>query len=268
MSDLIQHTPKPRTRDTIRRDLQEMGIQKGMTIMVHSSLSSIGWVNGGAVAVIQALMDVVTEQGNIVMPSQSDDAVDPSYWSKPSVPEEWWEEIRNTFPAYHPNYTPASRMGQIVDIFRTFPNVKRSSHPHNSFAAWGKDSETIIQDHSLDFSFGEESPLKTLYDLDANILFIGTDYGSCTAFHLAENRTYFKEIITKKATVLENDEEIRKSFQDLETREDLFEQIGLDFEKQYGVTKGLIGSASSRLFSLQEAVDYAEKWLNHYYQSG
>lgn len=77
-----------------------------MTVLVHSSLSSIGWVNGGAVAVIQALIDVVTEEGTIVMPSQSVELSDPKEWGNPPVPEEWWDIIRESMPAYNSNYTP------------------------------------------------------------------------------------------------------------------------------------------------------------------
>ncbi len=56
--------------------------------MVHSSLSRIGWVTGGAVALIQALMDLITKKGNIMMPAYSSDYSDPTYWSNPPVPKE------------------------------------------------------------------------------------------------------------------------------------------------------------------------------------
>ena len=94
MKHIVQATDHPRTKDTLKEDLRRLGITKGMTITVHSSLSSLGWVNGGSVAVVQALMETVTEEGTIVMPSQSVDLSDPSEWGNPSVPKEWWETIR------------------------------------------------------------------------------------------------------------------------------------------------------------------------------
>ena len=81
---------------TITKDLKALGVEKGMTIIVHSSLSSIGWISGGAVAVVEALMKVVTEEGTIIMPTQSSDLSDPKHWSRPPVPEDWWQIIEIT----------------------------------------------------------------------------------------------------------------------------------------------------------------------------
>jgi aminoglycoside 3-N-acetyltransferase len=111
MKHIVQATSHPRTKDTLKEDLRRLGITPGMTIIVHSSLSSLGWVNGGSVAVVQALIETVTEEGTIVMPSQSVDLSDPSEWGNPAVPREWWETIRETMPAYDPAYTPTSGMG-------------------------------------------------------------------------------------------------------------------------------------------------------------
>ncbi len=74
----------PRTKQSIAEDLKALGLKKGMTVLVIFLLSSIGWVNGGAVAVIQALLDVVTEEGTIVMPSQSVELSGPKRLGKSS----------------------------------------------------------------------------------------------------------------------------------------------------------------------------------------
>ena len=71
MNEIVASTQFPNTIETITKDLKALGVEKGMTIIVHSSLSSIGWISGGAVAVVEALMKVVTEEGTIIMPTQS-----------------------------------------------------------------------------------------------------------------------------------------------------------------------------------------------------
>ena len=73
MSELatIQSIPSPRTRASVAADLRALGVRPGITILVHSSLSAIGWVNGGSVAVVQALLDVITPDGTLIMPAHS-----------------------------------------------------------------------------------------------------------------------------------------------------------------------------------------------------
>src|SRR5690625_1155206 len=130
MKKLVAKTKKINTVETLTDELFKLGVQNGSTLLVHSSLSSIGWVNGGPVAVIDALMNVVTTNGTLVMPSQTGDLSDPVNWGNPPVPEDWWEEIRQTMPPYHPEITPTRGMGQIADQKSTRLN---SSHVATSY---------------------------------------------------------------------------------------------------------------------------------------
>ncbi len=70
-ADAIKRTNAPRTRESLGTDLRQLGLYAEMTVLVHSSLSSLGWVCGGPVTVIQALMDVLTPTGTLVMPTPS-----------------------------------------------------------------------------------------------------------------------------------------------------------------------------------------------------
>ncbi len=127
--ETIDNAPLPGTRQGLAADLLALGIEAGMTLIMHSSLKSLGWVCGGPVTVIQALMDVVTPQGTIVVPTQSSEYSDPALWQHPPVPESWWQIIYDTMPAFDPRITPTSFMGIIVETFRAWPGVLRSNHP-------------------------------------------------------------------------------------------------------------------------------------------
>ncbi len=70
----------PATVVSIRRDLESIGVVHGSILLVHSFLSSLGWVCGGPVVVNQALKDAVGEMGTIVMPTHSSELSDPSDW--------------------------------------------------------------------------------------------------------------------------------------------------------------------------------------------
>ena len=54
--EVITQTSVPRIRESLAADLKELGLGEGATVIVHTSLSSFGYVVGGAETVIQALM--------------------------------------------------------------------------------------------------------------------------------------------------------------------------------------------------------------------
>ena len=265
---LVDDTPQPRTRETLVRDLKHLGLTSRMTVIVHSSLSTIGWVCGGPVAVIQAIMDVITSEGTIVMPAHSGDLSDPSGWQNPPVPESWWSIIQEAMPAYDPRITPTRGMGRIVEVFRTWPRVKRSSHPTLSFAAWGANASQIIMNHELDYSMGETSPLARIYDLDGWVLLLGVDYTHNTSFHLAEYRMPGANIVEQGAPIIESKQRVWKVYQDIELDTSPFEELGAAFELRTQVHKGKVGSAQARLFPQRQAVDFAVEWLTIHHDEG
>ncbi len=275
-AETILSTPLPRTRSSLLSDLHQLGLTEGMTVIVHSSLSSLGWVCGGPVTVVQALMDAVTVTGTLVMPTHSGNYSDPAYWQAPPVPEDWWTIIRETMPAFDPKITPTRGMGQIVEVFRTCPDVMRSYHPESSFAAWGQYAQKIVREHSLDYSLGEGSPLARLYDLnswvlllgvdydyDLNswVLLLGVDYDNCTCFHLAEYRSGRAKEINRQAPILESGQRVWKSYTDIDFDTDSFVELGTAFEQASQVKVSTVGSATAKLFSLRDTVDWAVRWF-------
>jgi aminoglycoside 3-N-acetyltransferase len=258
---LIDRTPEPRTRESLGADLRALGVAPGITLIVHSSLSSLGWVCGGPVAVVQALMDVLTLEGTLVMPTQSGDLSDPMDWSRPPVPSAWLPAIYEHMPAYDPHITPTRGMGRIVETFRTWPGAMRSAHPLVSFAAWGEQAERIIQGHQLEYGLGEGSPLARMYELDGLVLLLGVGYDSNTTFHLAEYRAPGQTLQHEDAPIMENGQRVWKRYDDIELDADVFPEIGADFEATGAVTLGQVGSAQARLFSSRAAVDFVQDWL-------
>lgn len=251
----------PNTLESLSRDLLKLGVGEGMCLIVHSSLSSLGWVCGGPIAVIQALMKVVGPSGTIVMPTHTSSYSEPSLWENPPVPESWWQEIRETMPAYNPQITPTAYMGKIPETFRNFPGVKRSNHPAVSFASWGKHSELITLGHGLEFSMGRDSPLAKIYDLSGMVLLLGTDHSSNTSFHLAESKIDNMPTKMEGAPILANGKRVWMPYQDYLYDSSDFIEIGTAYENLTPIKQGKVGSAICKLMNQPSLVDFAVKWL-------
>ncbi|MFG2124632.1 aminoglycoside N(3)-acetyltransferase [Streptomyces sp. NPDC048710] len=254
-------TPPPTgplvTRDTVSTQLRLLGVETGEILLAHSSLSSLGWVNGGPVAVVQGLLDALGPTGTLVVPTQSGDLSDPAVWSAPPVPEEWWDRIRATMPAYDPLVTPSRGVGVIPETVRTWPGALRSAHPQTSFAALGPRAAEIVDGHAPDCRLGEHSPLARLERLGARVLLLGAGYDACTSFHLAEYRIPSPLVPVGRPAPGGGWETVTE----VSITSDRFDELGHDFERDRPVVRGQVGAADARLFPVADAVAYAERWL-------
>lgn len=253
------------TVQTLAEDFRKLGIQEGMTILLHSSFKSLGqWVAGGPSAVILALEEVLGEAGTLVMPTHSTDLSDPAGWCNPPVPEAWWPTIREQMPAFDPDMTLLRGMGVIPDCFRKQKGVTRSSHPLQSFAAWGKHRDEIIYGHELDFSLGEDSPLARIYDLGGSILLLGVGNLNNTSLHLAECRASYagKKEVTAGAPMMVEGVRHWVEFKELEWNSDDFVELAEQFGQETGLIKyGQIAAATAQLIPQHDIVDFAVNWM-------
>jgi aminoglycoside 3-N-acetyltransferase len=251
------------TQPMLVADLTALGVQPGMVLVVHSSLSSLGWVNGGAAAVILALEEVLTPAGTLVMPTHSSDQSDPANWQNPPAPEAWWEQIRATMPAYDPSLTPTYNMGAIPETFRKQTGVIRSNHPIASFAAWGKQAARVAADHPLTPLFGTDSPLGRVYDLGGWVLLLGVGHNRNTSLHVAEDRTNLVPPVTRDGTaMLVNGVRQWVAFDDLGWDEFDFDAVGAAFARETGLQReGRVGQAAALLMPQRALIDYAVTWF-------
>lgn len=262
----IRAVSVPSTVASLTGDLVRLGLGDGQVTIVHSSLSALGFVAGGAQAVVEALIAGAGPTGTLVMPTQSGHLGDPAAWENPPVPPEWIETIRSEMPAYDPHLTPTRSMGAIVDCFRSVPAAVRSDHPTESFAAHGPLAGEIVSGHRFDDGFGESSPLATLYDLDAQILLLGVGHANNTSLHLAEHRAdWTPKVRIQIGAPISIDGERRWMTADvLEPNEDDFDQIGAAIEAADIESVGSVGAAIARLMKVRDAVDVGAGWMSEH----
>ena len=162
----------PITRDDILAGLRAFNVLPSAGVMVHSSLKSFGHVDGGAQAVIEALMEVITPQGTLLMPSFNHNYV-----------------FDEGGPGYYNPTETLTYNGAIPDLFWRLPGVRRSLDPTHAFAAWGLNSLRYTQFHHRTLTMGPGSPLGLLLADGGYGLLLGVGYGSNTFHHVVEMST-------------------------------------------------------------------------------
>jgi aminoglycoside 3-N-acetyltransferase len=254
---------KPATRESLVDDLHALGVARGALLLVHSSLSRLGYVVGGAPTVVQSLFDSVGPEGTLVMPTFSGDISDPSRWIAPPVPEAWWPGIREHMPPFDPAISPTRRMGVIVDCFLRFPGVSRGTHPRDSFAAHGPRAAQLIENQPLAYALGEHSPLARVYDLDGEVLLLGVDHGNNSSLHLAEYRADLPitDWISEGAPMMVDDARVWITYPDRAGNDADFAELGEAFAATGRERRRAVGAGVGRLMRQREIVDFGARWL-------
>jgi aminoglycoside 3-N-acetyltransferase len=267
---IIRRTTTPLTVTALAERLRACGLAEGQTVLVHLSMSKLGWVIGGAEAVILALRAAVGDTGTIMMPTNSSSNTDPCEWQHPPVPEAWWQMIRDHTPAYNPSTTPTRGMGVVPELFRTWPGAVRSAHPAFSLAALGPNAEQLVAGHALNEDSGDRSPLGRLYELDGHVLLLGVDHWNNTSLHLAEFRADYpgKRNIRTGSAMLVNGRRQWVTYETLEGHPEDFGEIGVAFDRAHKVVVQHIHDAGVRFFRQRLVVDFAIQWMEQHRDFG
>jgi len=155
-------------REGIVSALFAAGLSRGASVLVHSSLSSLGRVEGGAPAVIQCIRDALGPEGTLLMPCLS------------------YAAVNAASPRFDPRSTP-SNVGVIPEAFRLMPGVLRSMHPTHSVCAMGPRAVSLLAGHDRDRTpCGPNSPYRLLAAAGGSILMLGCGLRPNTSMHGVE----------------------------------------------------------------------------------
>jgi aminoglycoside 3-N-acetyltransferase len=264
--NIIERTAAPLTVTTLSEQLRSCGLAEGQSVLVHMAMSKLGWIIGGAEAVILALLAAVGDSGTIMMVTNSSNNTDPDEWQHPPVPEGWWQTIRDHTPAYNPLTSPTRGLGVVPELFRTWPGAVRSRHPAFSLTALGPQAGYLAADHALDEDSGDRSPLGKLYAIDGHVLLLGVDHSNNTSLHLAEFRADYpgKRNLRTGSAMLVNGRRQWVAYEVLDGNSDDFREIGDAFDKAHNIPVQEINEAQVRLFRQRPAVDHAVEWMEKY----
>ena len=153
--------------EKIKNDLFSLGVQPGDILMVHSSLKSMGQVEGGAETVIAALRAVLGEEGTLMLPALS--------------------YATSCKDLYFSNLETPSCVGVIPETFRKMEGVRRTNHPTHSVCVIGKYRDAMCEGAELDRTpIGPHSAFMKLADHHGKILLLGCPFARNTFMHGVE----------------------------------------------------------------------------------
>ncbi len=148
--------------------LRQLGVKQGGVLLVHSSLSALGYVEGGAETVIQGLLAALGTAGTLLMPALT------------------YERVTPQTPVFDIRHTPAN-VGVIPETFRVRHGTLRSLHPTHSVCAMGPRAEDVLGEHYQDTTpCGRHSPFNKLRAVGGQILMLGCGLRPNTSMHAIE----------------------------------------------------------------------------------
>lgn len=236
------------TRERIARDLSSIGLEKGDVVFFHSSLKSLGWVEGGPDTVIDAFLDVVGADGLVVVPT---------------LTFTFAKHTRGY--AFDPKETP-SRVGAITDRLWRREGAHRSAHPTHCIAAIGRRAAELVAGHEATSTFGRDGPYGRYVAWGAKILFLGVSNRSNTTLHAVEDWLDMPYLQVEQALVKGPDGkprvvDVTKSptgDRDFYSKNSKVERL---LDRSGIITRGKVGAADSFWMPSQEMVDVVVKGI-------
>lgn len=260
--DVISHTDEPISKEDLIRDFKALGLQQDDHVILHVSLSKIGWIIGAEVTLIKALQEVLSH-GTIVMATQTGQLSNPRRWENPPVPSTWHDKIIKHMPYYDQDLTPPYHLGRVAQLFYKMHNVYRSHHPSSSFSAWGHYAKPLTETHSISPAFGDGSPIEFMRKHQFKVLSIGTSYDTMTVLHYAETKKLQAKKITQMYFVNDGKNQTHiLEVEDIDYDTQDFLSIGEGFEQSHTFKRGKIGQATTTLIPVNELIESAIQYFN------
>ncbi len=221
------------TQSDIETALAAVGLARGDLVFVHSSLSAFGHVEGGAQAVVRALLSAVGPEGTLAVP------IFRTFFTEGQ--DQVWDRDRSP-----------SLMGAVSEAARTWPGALRSGHAPHPIAAIGPLARELTEpDNTTDFAF--DSPFSLMLERNAKVLLMGVSYNRCTMVHILEERCEipYRHWVVRSGAVVERGIPRRADYPFLERYPGVqndFTALGALLERQDLVRLGAVGSSTLRCF--------------------
>ncbi len=200
----------------IKKCLTGLGLKTGDIVIVHSSLSSVGHIEGGADTLVDVFLETIGNEGTLVAPV-------------------------------------SASLGIFTQTLKNRSEALTSDCPLGTVAAIGADAEFICRDHwKADTAHGHDTPYLKIAGLGGYVCLLGVDQDRNTTLHSVEALLELPYLETKKAR-LENGNE--KSWKYYPGPHRDFIGIDHIMREKGKIKIGKVGNAVVRLMKSQDLID-------------
>jgi aminoglycoside 3-N-acetyltransferase len=246
--------------DLLCRGLLALGVSEGTTLVVHSSLSAFGEVEGGAKTVVRALRHCVGESGTVVVPTFTGDVITDPHPDCRTAEIPAVDEARMRVPLFHDAFP--TQMGAIPTAVLAEPDRVRSGHPQASVAAVGAAAKDITGYQPFAYALGADSPFRRLYGLRAGILLLGVGHNRNSFLHHAESLLPVHRTKLRRFPYVVEGQRVWLEAPDVGNDNDThFPRIGAEWADRGLARHHVIGAARCELVEAVPFIDFARQRL-------
>lgn len=248
LTKFFAHSMMSYDGEKLRAKLMKMGIGETDTLLVHANFKQDSGFKGTPLDVVDALIELVGQQGNLLMVS---------------IPFRGtaYEHLKKQKP-FRINKT-ISMMGLITEMFRRKEGVRRSFHPTHPVLAYGKDSEWITSEHEkCVFPCGLGTPFDKFRQLKGKILFYDVGFDAITFYHYVEElikdklpfQIFHEELFSVKAYDCDDNEHIIKTYAYDRSIVRNTDKLEDEMHKRKMIKSGRIGNSKFILVNAEDVV--------------
>lgn len=239
------------TKAEIVRGFEQLGLENGDVVLVHSAMRTFGHIEGGADTVIDAFLEVLGEKGTLVVPTFC-----------------YIHEVEDDPIIGMP--TEPSEMGIITRTALKHPEAHRSIAFRHSLTAIGRQSRVIAEVDPTLSEFDPRSSFGVLVSLNAKIVLLGVTYSSSTTFHLAEyiSQVPYRHLPERKVRIRQKDGSlVQRTIIDYQPftytgdRSPDYNRLGKIFEGDGRVKVAAIGNCAARCYNLRQMLDFTKEQI-------
>lgn len=170
-------------RDDILAAIRAAGVKQGDVLLVHSSLKAFGRVEGGAAAMIEAVMEAIGPDGMFFVPTFQRSEC----FLGGRISRRWDHRPSD---AANRSSAAVKWVGTVpLEFMRLYPDAPRGRHISHSWAGWGRGAAELLARQAWDEPpFSDNSVPGIVKEMaNAKILHLGSPVGHTSFVHHFEN---------------------------------------------------------------------------------